>query len=481
MDSQDPLFAELADYASNNPGGGKLNDASSLVRASNLNLPATAAGSGSQQQKPTASKAVQLKAENYDLWFQNERLVEENGQLAGELAKLQEKHDKLAYLARNRLGEIKTKYTNMEQDNVALRAELDKLIKEYEKSKKLIEEYKILEEKFKFADRDMRAMIEQLQRGNDELKSSQQALGNEVELLREKYYVAKQNLEKTIRESSLMKEELTKTLFMKDTIEQELARVQAKLNEHVANKKATDEKLEAATTRANTTSVDLRKSEANAAMIHERYTLLKAEKEALEADSKSKIAQMLGKLKELQTQNKQFMDQLKVQSKQCDHLNEENKQLLTYVNGYRNENDMLAKQLASVNAKQKRLALELEKLRTNDQFQRNEEAIKTNEALMGLTAELNNLRKMHANTLTENQRIKEMLIEKDSVLSNLGYERHQLQDRMVKNQHTIAQLERMLKDNQKPFINGISAPTPNSQSAGGTRTYEPINLPDINY
>ena len=67
MDSQDPLFAELADYASNNPGGGKLNDASSLVRASNLNLPATAAGSGSQQQKPTASKAVQLKAENYEL------------------------------------------------------------------------------------------------------------------------------------------------------------------------------------------------------------------------------------------------------------------------------------------------------------------------------------------------------------------------------------------------------------------------------
>ena len=48
-------------------------------------------------------------------------------------------------------------------------------------------------------------------------------------------------------------------------------------------------------------------------------------------------------------------------------MNEENKQLLTYINGYRSENDLLAKQLASVNAKQKRLALELEQFKTNDQ------------------------------------------------------------------------------------------------------------------
>jgi hypothetical protein len=54
---------------------------------------------------------------------------------------------------------------------------------------------------------------------------------------------------------------------------------------------------------------------------------------------------------------------------------------------------------------------------------------------------------MHANTLAENQRIKELLIEKDSVLTNLGYERHQLQDKMVKNEHTIRQMERMLDSN----------------------------------
>jgi chromosome segregation ATPase len=138
---------------------------------------------------------------------------------------------------------------------------------------------------------------------------------------------------------------------------------------------------------------------------------------------------------------------------------------LTYINGYRSENDLLAKQLASVNAKQKRLALELEKMKTDDMSQRNEEAIKMNEAVQALTNDLTTLRKNHANTLNENQRIKEILIEKDSTLSNLGYERHQLQDRMIKNQHTITQLERMLKDSQNTKTD--------------VRMYEQINLPDI--
>jgi hypothetical protein len=97
-----------------------------------------------------------------------------------------------------------------------------------------------------------------------------------------------------------------------------------------------------------------------------------------------------------------------------------------------------------VNTKQKRLALELEKSKSVDAFMKNEEAMKMQDALMGLTDQLTQLRKMHANTLAENQRIKELLIEKDSVLTNLGYERHQLQDKMVKNEHTIRQMERML-------------------------------------
>jgi DNA repair exonuclease SbcCD ATPase subunit len=426
--------------------------------------------------KQPVSKAVQLKAENYDLWFQNERLIEDNHALSTEHSKLQDKHDKLMYLARNRLGEIKSKYVALEQDNLALRNELDKLIREYENSKKLIEEYRKLEEKFKVADHDMRVLIEQLTRNNEELKAQNQGLISEVELLREKYFVAKQNLEKALREGAQLKDELTKTLFAKDTLEKEFARVNAKLGETLAAKKVADDKCEFLNSKVTTTTGDLRKSEANAAMLHERFTLVKAEKDALEIDSRNKIAQMLAKLKELQTQNKSFMEQLRVQTKQCDHLNEENKQLLNYINGYRSENDLLAKQLAAVNAKQKRLALELEKLRTTEQFQRNEEAIKMNEAIMGLTNELNSLRKLHNGTINENQRIKEMLIEKDSVLANLGYERHQLQDRLIKNEHTISQLERMLRDTNKPYIPGLAM----DDAAANQRQFDPLVLPDIN-
>jgi hypothetical protein len=116
----------------------------------------------------------------------------------------------------------------------------------------------------------------------------------------------------------------------------------------------------------------------------------------------------------------------------------------------------------SVNTKQKRLALELEKLKSVDAFMKNEEAMKMQDALMGLTDQLTQLRRMHANTLAENQRIKELLIEKDSVLTNLGYERHQLQDKMVKNEHTIRQMERMLDGSgvgakRSPIISGNAA------------------------
>jgi chromosome segregation ATPase len=439
MDDKDP-FAEL-EYKMNTSIGNKptanMNDV--VNRNANITL----------LNNQPVNKAVQLKAENYDLWFQNENLTNDNNTLRVELSKLQEKHDKLMYLARNRLGEIRTRYTRLEQDNLTLRHELEKLIREYENSKKIVEEYRKLEEKFKISDRDMRIMIDTLTRNNEELKTNNQNLVSEVELLREKYFLAKQNLEKSIREAGMLKDELTKTLFSKDSVDKELARLNGKLNEVSTARKAADEKCEYLNGRVNNLNNDLRKSEANAAMLHERYTLLKTEKESLENDSKTKITSMLSKLKELQVQNKTFLEQLKVQSKQCENLNEENKQLLNYINGYRKENDLLAKQLSTVNTKQKRLALELEKLKSVDQFMKNEEAIKMNESIMQLTDQLNQLRKMHANTLSENQRIKELLIEKDSVLSNLGYERHQLQDQMIKNQHTIAQLERMLKDNQR--------------------------------
>jgi len=66
-------------------------------------------------------------------------------------------------------------------------------------------------------------------------------------------------------------------------------------------------------------------------MLQERFTLVKNERGALDADSKNKLTLLMQKLKELQLQNKSFMEQLHAQSKQCDHLNSENKQLLEYV------------------------------------------------------------------------------------------------------------------------------------------------------
>jgi chromosome segregation ATPase len=296
VDNRDP-FSELEYKISTSSKMGDL-----VNRNSTINLAS----------KQPVSKAVQLKAENYDLWFQNERLTEENGTLAGELSKLQDKHDKLMYLARNRLGEIKNKYIHLEQDNLALRNELDKLIREYENSKKLIEEYRKLEEKFKIADHDMRLMIEALTRNNEELKGQNQGLISEVELLREKYFVAKQNLEKAMNDGASLKEELNKALFGRDALEKDFARASAKMAENAGARKAAEDKVEFLKNKAEQATVDLKKSEANAAMLHERFTMLKAERDALETDSRTKIQQMLQKLKELQNQNKTFIEQLKV-------------------------------------------------------------------------------------------------------------------------------------------------------------------------
>jgi hypothetical protein len=98
------------------------------------------------KQQPT-SKAGQLKAENYDLWLQNERLNEEHSALGMEFGKLHDKHEKLMYLARNRLGEIRSKYQRLEQDNQTLRSELDRLAREYEITRKVVEDYRRMEER----------------------------------------------------------------------------------------------------------------------------------------------------------------------------------------------------------------------------------------------------------------------------------------------------------------------------------------------
>jgi cell division protein FtsB len=97
--------------------------------------------------KQPITKAGQLKAENYDLWLQNEHLSQHNDHLSTEFGKLQDKHDKLTFLARNRLNEIRSKYQRLEQDNHTLRTELDRLAREYETTKKVVEDYRRMEER----------------------------------------------------------------------------------------------------------------------------------------------------------------------------------------------------------------------------------------------------------------------------------------------------------------------------------------------
>ena len=105
----------------------------------------------------------------------------------------------------------------------------------------------------------MRLMIETLTRNNEDLKGQNQSLINELELLKEKYYIAKQNLEKSIRDATGLKEELTKTVFARDSLEKDHVRLNSKLNELSMSKKTTDEKLELFTGRANNLQVDLRR------------------------------------------------------------------------------------------------------------------------------------------------------------------------------------------------------------------------------
>jgi chromosome segregation ATPase len=105
----------------------------------------------------------------------------------------------------------------------------------------------------------MRLMIDTLTRNNEDLKGQNQSLINELELLKEKYYIAKQNLEKSMRDSALLKEELTKAVYARDSLEKENARLSGKVNELATGKKAAEEKVEMLTARANNLQVDLRR------------------------------------------------------------------------------------------------------------------------------------------------------------------------------------------------------------------------------
>ena len=112
---------------------------------------------------------------------------------------------------------------------------------------------------FKAADREMRLLIDTLTRNTEDLKVQNQSLIGELELLKEKYYIAKQNFEKLMREMATMKEEFTKSIFARDASEKETARLNSKVTELVAAKKTAEDKVEGLTARATNLQVDLRR------------------------------------------------------------------------------------------------------------------------------------------------------------------------------------------------------------------------------
>lgn len=105
----------------------------------------------------------------------------------------------------------------------------------------------------------MRLMVDTLTRNNEDLKGQNQALTNEMELIKEKYYISRQNLEKALREVTFLKEEYTKAIYAREFSEKETARLTAKVNELTTSKKAADEKIEQLTGLCNNLQVDLRR------------------------------------------------------------------------------------------------------------------------------------------------------------------------------------------------------------------------------
>ncbi|CAF0737986.1 unnamed protein product [Adineta steineri] len=412
--------------------------------------------------KQGQTKTVQLKAENFELFNTNEKLTEENGTLGTGLNKLQNKHDKLMYLARNRLSEVRTKYQKLEQDNQYLREQLERLRKADESSKKSAEDYLSTEERYKTTERELRTMVEKLKRDNDDLKTKYSI--NELQTIKENYITTKQALENAKRDMFNMQDEIQKAQFDRDAHQREVANMNEKFNDMATLKRRSDQKLEVLTEQVEKLQTGLKRSEGNCQLLHERLTTVKKERDTIDTETRGKITILSQSVKDLTTQNKTLMEQFRAQSKQCEHLDSENKQLLEYVNGYRKENDILAKQIVTANSKQKQLVLEIEKFKSADASVKNEEALRMQNALMSLTDQLTQLRKLHANTLAENRQIKELLIEKDSSLTSLGYERHQLQDKVVKNEHTLRQMERKLAGHEakidKPPSNTEKKPAP---------------------
>jgi prefoldin subunit 5 len=105
----------------------------------------------------------------------------------------------------------------------------------------------------------MRLMIDTLTRNNDDYKVQNTALINELELLKEKYQIVKQNLDKSMRDTILIKDEFTKGMFVRSTTDKEIHQLTQQVNELTVAKKTGEDKIEFLTGRVNHLQVELRR------------------------------------------------------------------------------------------------------------------------------------------------------------------------------------------------------------------------------
>ncbi len=110
---------------------------------------------------------------------------------------------------------------------------------------------------FKASEQELRAQIEELQRANADLKTKYSL--NEVQALKEQYYITKQELDQAKRDMYKMKEEIHKAGFERDSHVREVAHLNEKLNDLSVNKSKAERKVEVLTEQVDKLQTNLKR------------------------------------------------------------------------------------------------------------------------------------------------------------------------------------------------------------------------------
>lgn len=110
---------------------------------------------------------------------------------------------------------------------------------------------------FKTNERELRTMIENLKKTNDDLKSRYNI--GELQSLKENHIIAKQELEQAKREMYQMRDEVLKASYERDSHQREVANLNEKVNDLAAGKRKADQKLEALTEQVDKLQTNLKR------------------------------------------------------------------------------------------------------------------------------------------------------------------------------------------------------------------------------